>query len=71
MRLNRAIDVLRKFKIDTNFNILKTACHSLFESHLKYGAKLWHNNMAQLLGQKTMKQQQHYILRTKRTKIIK
>ena len=34
MRLNCA-------KINANFNILKTAYHSLFESHLQYGTQLW------------------------------
>ena len=37
MRLNRAIGILSKLRINANFNILKTAYHSLFESHLQYG----------------------------------
>ena len=44
MRLNRAIGMISKLRINTNFNILKTAYHSLFESRLQYGT--------QLLGQK-------------------
>ena len=39
--------MLRKLWINVNFNILKTAYHSLFENHLQYGTQLW--------GQKTMK----------------
>ena len=41
MRLNRAIGMLRKLRINENYNILKTAYHSLFESHLQYGTQLW------------------------------
>ena len=41
MRLNRAIGMLSKLRINANFNILKTASHSLFESHLQYGTQLW------------------------------
>ena len=41
MRLNRAIGMLSKLRINTKFNILKTAYHSLFESHLQYGTQLW------------------------------
>ena len=48
MRVNRTIDILRKLRINTNFNILKTEYHSLFESHLQYGTQLW--------GQEKMKQ---------------
>ena len=48
MKLNRAIGMLSKLRINTNFNVLKTAYHSLFESHFQYSTQLW--------GQKTMKQ---------------
>ena len=41
MRLNRAIGMLSKLRINANFNILKTAYHSLFDSHLQYGTQLW------------------------------
>ena len=41
MRLNRAIGMLSKLRINANFNILKTAYYSLFESHLQYGTQLW------------------------------
>ena len=41
MRLNCAIRMLSKLRINANFNILKTAYHSLFESHLQYGTQLW------------------------------
>ena len=41
MRLNCAIGMLSKLQINTNFHILKTAYHSLFESHLQYGTQLW------------------------------
>ena len=41
MRLNHAIGMLSKLRINANFNILKTAYHSLFESHLQNGAQLW------------------------------
>ena len=41
MRLNRAIGMLSKIGINANLNILKTAYHSLFESHLQYGTQLW------------------------------
>ena len=37
LRVNRAIGVLRKLRVNASFDILKTACHSLFESHLQYG----------------------------------
>ena len=40
MRLHCAIGMLSKLQINTNFNILKTAYHSLFESHLQYGTQL-------------------------------
>ena len=40
MRLNHAIGMLSKLRINANFNILKTAYHSLFESHLQYGTQL-------------------------------
>ena len=41
MRLNRAIGMLSKLRRNANFYILKTAYHSLFESHLQYGTQLW------------------------------
>ena len=41
MRLNRAIGMLSKLRINANFHILKTTYHSLFESHLQYGTQLW------------------------------
>ena len=41
MRLNRAIGMLSKLRINANVNILKTAYHSVFESHLQYGTQLW------------------------------
>ena len=41
MRLNRTIGMLSKVRINANFNILKTAYHSLLESHLQYGTQLW------------------------------
>ena len=41
MRLNCAIGMLSKLRINTNFHILKTAYHSLFELHLQYGTQLW------------------------------
>ena len=41
MSLNRVIDILSKFRINANFNILISAYHSLFESHLQYGTQLW------------------------------
>ena len=45
MRLNRAIGMLIKLQINTNFNIPKTAYYSPFESHLQYGTQLWgHKN---------------------------
>ena len=40
MRLNRATGMLSKLQINANFNILKTANHSLFESHFQYGIQL-------------------------------
>ena len=40
MRLNRAIGMLSKLRINANFHILKTAYHSLSESHLQYGTQL-------------------------------
>ena len=36
-----AIGMLSKLQRNTNFYILKTAYHSLFESHLQYGTQLW------------------------------
>ena len=41
IRLNRAIGMLSKLRINTNFNILKTVYHSLFQSQLHYGTQLW------------------------------
>ena len=41
MKFKRAIGMLSKLRINANFNILKTAYHSLFESHLQYGVQLW------------------------------
>ena len=41
MRLDRAIGMLSKLRMNANFNILKTAYYSLFESHLQYDIKLW------------------------------
>ena len=41
MRFNRAIGMLSKLRINANFNILKTAYYSLFESQLQYGTQLW------------------------------
>ena len=41
MRLNCTIAMLSKPRINANFHILKTAHHSLFESHLQYGTQLW------------------------------
>ena len=41
MKLKLAIGMLSKLRINANFNILKTAYHSLFESHLQYGTQLW------------------------------
>ena len=41
MRLNRAIGMLSKLRINANFRILKNTYHSLFELHLhNYGAQL-------------------------------
>ena len=40
MRLNGATSMLSNFRINANFSILKTAYHSLFESHLQYGSRL-------------------------------
>ena len=53
MRLNHAIGVLSKLRINANFNILTTTYHSLFESHLKYGTQLWR--------QKNRKEEEHSI----------
>ena len=39
MRLNRAIGMPSKLRINANFHMLKTTYHSLFESHLQYGTK--------------------------------
>ena len=50
LRISRAIGMLGKLQINTNINILKTAYHSLFESHLQYDTQLWSIKM---------KQQQH------------
>ena len=33
--------MLSKLRINANFNILKTAYYSLFESNLQYGTQLW------------------------------
>ena len=41
MRLKHAIGMLSKLRINANFHILKTAYHSLFESHLQYGTQLY------------------------------
>ena len=41
MRLNRAIGMLSKLRINAKLNILKTAYYSLFESHLQYNTQLW------------------------------
>ena len=41
MRLNRAIGMLSKLRINANIQILKTAYHSLFKLHLQYGTQLW------------------------------
>ena len=40
MRLNHTIGMLSRLWINTNFNILKTAYHSLSESHSQYGRHL-------------------------------
>ena len=40
MRLNGDIGMLSNIRINVNFNILKTAYHSLFQSHLQYGTQL-------------------------------
>ena len=39
--LQPTIGMLSKPLINANFHILKTAYHSLFESHLQYGTQLW------------------------------
>ena len=41
MKLNRAIGILSKMQNIANRNILKMIYHSLFSSHLQYGAQLW------------------------------
>ena len=41
MKLNRAIGILSKLRHNTSPKILKLIYHSLFGSHLLYGAQLW------------------------------
>ena len=41
IRLDRSIGMRSKLRINTNFNILKTVYHSLFQSQLHYGTQLW------------------------------
>ena len=61
MRLNRAIGILSKLRINANFNILKTAYHSLFESHLQYGTQLWGQKSNETIA--TFQELQHRALR--------
>ena len=39
--LNQTIRILSKLKYNTSLSILKFVYHSLFGSHLQYGAQLW------------------------------
>ena len=41
IKLNRATDILSKLQDMTNRNTIKMIYHSLFGSHLHYGAQLW------------------------------
>ena len=41
MRLNHAVGILSKLRSNANLNTLKSAYHSLFESHLQYVTQLW------------------------------
>ena len=63
MSLNRAIGILSKLRINENFNILKTAYHSLFESHLQYGTQLWGQNNNETIT--TFQKLQNRVLRKK------
>ena len=40
-KLNQTIGILSKLRYNTNLPILKIVYHSLFGSHLQYGAHLW------------------------------
>ena len=40
-RLNQTIGILSKLRHNTSLPILKIVYHSLFGSHLQYGAQLW------------------------------
>ena len=40
-KLNQTIGILSKLRYNTNLPILKIVYHSLFGSHLQYGAQLW------------------------------
>ena len=45
-KLNLAIGMLNKLRINTCLKTLKMTCHSMFSSHLLYGSKLWgHTNV--------------------------
>ena len=40
-KLNQTIGILSKLRYNTSLPILKIIYHSLFGSHLQYGAQLW------------------------------
>ena len=40
-KLNQTIETLSKLSCNTSLNILEIVYHSLFGSHLQYGAQLW------------------------------
>ena len=61
VRLNRAVGMLSKLRINANFNILKTAYHSLFECHLQYGTQLWGQKNNETIA--TFQELQHRALR--------
>ena len=61
MRLNCVIGMLSKLWINANFNILKTAYHSLFDSHLQYGTQLWGQKNNETIA--TFQELQHHALR--------
>ena len=46
-KLNQTIGILNKVRYNTSLPILKIVCHSLFGSHLQYGAQLWGQEIVQ------------------------
>ena len=68
-KLNQTIGILSKLRYSTSLPILKIVYHSLFGSHLQYGAQLW--GQGNCVNQNNVQNFQNRALRILLTPFIK